>query len=147
MFTLAWAIFQHTAQSLWIICTYFASRDFAGLEFTSYISYWSDLPNILLYWFTFLCRHDAFFILLNRYCQLIQWLHLVYTVYLMFILLSDILMVFILLFVQTIVRESSEPFDFVRTSRMAGYGIVILGPSLQFCVVERSCWNFSKGYY
>ena len=51
---------------------------------------------------------------------------------LMFILLSDILMVFILLFVQTIVRESSEPFDFVRTSRMAGYGIVILGPSLHF---------------
>ncbi|KAG4910275.1 hypothetical protein JHK87_056391 [Glycine soja] len=33
---------------------------------------------------------------------------------------------------QTIVRESSEPFDFVRTSRMAGYGIVILGPSLHF---------------
>ena len=50
----------------------------------------------------------------------------------MFILLSDILMVFILLFVQTIVRESSEPFDFIRTSRMAGYGMVILGPSLHF---------------
>lgn len=33
---------------------------------------------------------------------------------------------------QTIVRESSEPFDFIRTSRMAGYGMVILGPSLHF---------------
>ncbi|RDX95358.1 PXMP2/4 family protein 4, partial [Mucuna pruriens] len=33
---------------------------------------------------------------------------------------------------QTIVRESSEPFDFIRTLRMAGYGMVILGPSLHF---------------
>lgn len=33
---------------------------------------------------------------------------------------------------QTIVRESSEPFDFIRTSRMAGYGMIILGPSLHF---------------
>ncbi|TKY51021.1 PXMP2/4 family protein 4 [Spatholobus suberectus] len=33
---------------------------------------------------------------------------------------------------QTIVQESSEPFDFIRTLRMAGYGMVILGPSLHF---------------
>ncbi|KAI4298544.1 hypothetical protein L6164_032091 [Bauhinia variegata] len=33
---------------------------------------------------------------------------------------------------QTIVRQSLEPFDFVRTLRMAGYGLIILGPSLHF---------------
>ncbi|XP_061373913.1 uncharacterized protein LOC133316205 [Gastrolobium bilobum] len=33
---------------------------------------------------------------------------------------------------QTIVRQSSEPFDFIRTLRMAGYGMIILGPSLHF---------------
>ncbi|CAL0316351.1 unnamed protein product [Lupinus luteus] len=33
---------------------------------------------------------------------------------------------------QTIVRQSSEPFDFVRTLRMAGYGMIILGPTLHF---------------
>ncbi|KAK7280274.1 hypothetical protein RJT34_25336 [Clitoria ternatea] len=33
---------------------------------------------------------------------------------------------------QTIVRESSEPYDFIRTLRMAGYGMIILGPSLHF---------------
>ncbi|CAJ1977352.1 unnamed protein product [Sphenostylis stenocarpa] len=33
---------------------------------------------------------------------------------------------------QTIVQESSEPFDFTRTSRMAGYGLIVLGPSLHF---------------
>ncbi|CAL0320737.1 unnamed protein product [Lupinus luteus] len=33
---------------------------------------------------------------------------------------------------QTIVRQTSEPVDFVRTLRMAGYGMVILGPSLHF---------------
>lgn len=29
-------------------------------------------------------------------------------------------------------RQSSEPFDFVRTLRMAGYGMIILGPTLHF---------------
>lgn len=33
---------------------------------------------------------------------------------------------------QTIARPSSEPYDFLRTARMAGYGMVILGPSLHF---------------
>ncbi|GMY38646.1 PXMP2/4 family protein 4-like [Fagus crenata] len=33
---------------------------------------------------------------------------------------------------QTIALPSSEPFDFVRTLRMAGYGMLILGPSLHF---------------
>ncbi|KAE9589355.1 hypothetical protein Lal_00000496 [Lupinus albus] len=33
---------------------------------------------------------------------------------------------------QTIVKQTSEPVDFVRTLRMAGYGMVILGPSLHF---------------
>ncbi|KAK7357608.1 hypothetical protein VNO80_16903 [Phaseolus coccineus] len=33
---------------------------------------------------------------------------------------------------QTIVQESSEAFDFMRTSRMAGYGMIVLGPSLHF---------------
>ncbi|XP_027364986.1 uncharacterized protein LOC113872022 isoform X2 [Abrus precatorius] len=33
---------------------------------------------------------------------------------------------------QIIVRGSSEPFDFIRTSRMAGYGMIVLGPSLHF---------------
>ncbi|CDO97259.1 unnamed protein product [Coffea canephora] len=33
---------------------------------------------------------------------------------------------------QTIVRQSSEPYDLVRTLRMAGYGMIILGPSLHF---------------
>ncbi|XP_028767708.1 PXMP2/4 family protein 4 [Neltuma alba] len=33
---------------------------------------------------------------------------------------------------QTISPPSSEPFDFVRTLRMAGYGMIILGPSLHF---------------
>ncbi|XP_027935074.1 PXMP2/4 family protein 4-like [Vigna unguiculata] len=33
---------------------------------------------------------------------------------------------------QTIVREPSEAFDFMRTSRMAGYGMIVLGPSLHF---------------
>lgn len=33
---------------------------------------------------------------------------------------------------QAIVRQSSEPFDFVRTLRMAGYGMIILGPTLHF---------------
>uniref|UniRef100_A0A5B7BGR7 Putative Mpv17/PMP22 n=1 Tax=Davidia involucrata TaxID=16924 RepID=A0A5B7BGR7_DAVIN len=33
---------------------------------------------------------------------------------------------------QTIARPSSEPYDFVRTLRMAGYGMLILGPSLHF---------------
>ncbi|MBA0602169.1 hypothetical protein Gorai_002359 [Gossypium raimondii] len=31
---------------------------------------------------------------------------------------------------QTISKSSSEPYDLVRTSRMAGYGLLILGPSL-----------------
>ncbi|KAF8013729.1 hypothetical protein BT93_I1561 [Corymbia citriodora subsp. variegata] len=33
---------------------------------------------------------------------------------------------------QTIVKSSSEPYDLVRTLRMAGYGLLILGPSLHF---------------
>ncbi|KAL9224754.1 hypothetical protein vseg_000763 [Gypsophila vaccaria] len=33
---------------------------------------------------------------------------------------------------QTIALPSSEPYDFIRTLRMAGYGLVILGPSLHF---------------
>ncbi|XP_021290002.1 PXMP2/4 family protein 4-like [Herrania umbratica] len=33
---------------------------------------------------------------------------------------------------QTISKPSSEPYDLVRTSRMAGYGMLILGPSLHF---------------
>ncbi|GKV19849.1 hypothetical protein SLEP1_g30056 [Rubroshorea leprosula] len=33
---------------------------------------------------------------------------------------------------QTISRPSSEPYDLVRTLRMAGYGLLILGPSLHF---------------
>ncbi|KAK4258825.1 hypothetical protein QN277_005227 [Acacia crassicarpa] len=33
---------------------------------------------------------------------------------------------------QTISLSSSEPFDFVRTLRMAGYGMIVLGPSLHF---------------
>ncbi|KAF5951822.1 hypothetical protein HYC85_009766 [Camellia sinensis] len=33
---------------------------------------------------------------------------------------------------QTIVEPSSEPYDFLRTLRMAGYGMIILGPSLHF---------------
>ncbi|XP_059647873.1 uncharacterized protein LOC132294140 [Cornus florida] len=33
---------------------------------------------------------------------------------------------------QTIALPSSEPYDLVRTSRMAGYGMLILGPSLHF---------------
>ena len=33
---------------------------------------------------------------------------------------------------QTISRQSSEPYDFMRTLRMAGYGMLILGPSLHF---------------
>ncbi|KAH7833591.1 hypothetical protein Vadar_007936 [Vaccinium darrowii] len=33
---------------------------------------------------------------------------------------------------QTIVRSSSESYDFLRTLRMAGYGMLILGPSLHF---------------
>ncbi|KAI4295747.1 hypothetical protein L6164_035758 [Bauhinia variegata] len=33
---------------------------------------------------------------------------------------------------QTVIRQSSEPFDLVRTLRMAGYGLIILGPSLHF---------------
>ncbi|RVW80119.1 PXMP2/4 family protein 1 [Vitis vinifera] len=33
---------------------------------------------------------------------------------------------------QTISRQSTEPYDFMRTLRMAGYGMLILGPSLHF---------------
>ncbi|XVE66732.1 hypothetical protein DITRI_Ditri08aG0103300 [Diplodiscus trichospermus] len=33
---------------------------------------------------------------------------------------------------QTIPKSSLEPYDFVRTSRMAGYGMLILGPALHF---------------
>ncbi|KAL3538817.1 hypothetical protein ACH5RR_002183 [Cinchona calisaya] len=33
---------------------------------------------------------------------------------------------------QTIVLQPSEPYDLVRTLRMAGYGMLILGPSLHF---------------
>lgn len=35
-------------------------------------------------------------------------------------------------FLQTISSQSSETYDFVRTLRMAGYGMLILGPSLHF---------------
>ncbi|KAJ6671137.1 PEROXISOMAL MEMBRANE PROTEIN 2 PXMP2 MPV17 [Salix viminalis] len=33
---------------------------------------------------------------------------------------------------QTMSLSSSEPYDLVRTSRMAGYGLLIVGPSLHF---------------
>ncbi|KAK8558665.1 hypothetical protein V6N13_098310 [Hibiscus sabdariffa] len=33
---------------------------------------------------------------------------------------------------QTISQSSADPYDLVRTSRMAGYGLLILGPSLHF---------------
>ncbi|KAI3675341.1 hypothetical protein L1987_84930 [Smallanthus sonchifolius] len=33
---------------------------------------------------------------------------------------------------QTIAGSSSEPYDFVRTLRMAGYGMILLGPSLHY---------------
>ncbi|XP_065872116.1 uncharacterized protein [Euphorbia lathyris] len=33
---------------------------------------------------------------------------------------------------QTIGRTDSEPYDFLRTMRMAGYGMLVLGPSLHF---------------
>lgn len=33
---------------------------------------------------------------------------------------------------QTIALPSSEPYDLVRTARMAGYGMIILGPSMHF---------------
>ncbi|KAH9613494.1 hypothetical protein KSS87_003257, partial [Heliosperma pusillum] len=32
----------------------------------------------------------------------------------------------------TIALPSSEPYDFIRTSRMAGYGLLILGPTLHY---------------
>ncbi|KAK9697145.1 hypothetical protein RND81_08G017900 [Saponaria officinalis] len=33
---------------------------------------------------------------------------------------------------QTIALPSSEPYDYIRTSRMAGYGLTILGPTLHY---------------
>ncbi|MED6222148.1 hypothetical protein PIB30_061620 [Stylosanthes scabra] len=33
---------------------------------------------------------------------------------------------------QTIVRKSQDSYDFIRTLRMAGYGMIVLGPSLHF---------------
>lgn len=33
---------------------------------------------------------------------------------------------------QIIVQQSSESYDFVRTLRMAGYGLLVLGPSLHY---------------
>ncbi|KAI3769982.1 hypothetical protein L6452_01100 [Arctium lappa] len=33
---------------------------------------------------------------------------------------------------QTMTRSSSEPYDFVRTFRMAGYGMIVLGPALHY---------------
>ena len=33
---------------------------------------------------------------------------------------------------QTFSKSSSEPYDLVRTLRMTGYGMLILGPSLHF---------------
>lgn len=41
-------------------------------------------------------------------------------------------MVFNIYNLQTIEGRFSESFDFIRTSRMAGYGMIILGPSLHF---------------
>ena len=35
-------------------------------------------------------------------------------------------------FLQTLEKPSSEPYNVVRTLRMAGYGMVILGPSLHY---------------
>ncbi|PNX78396.1 PXMP2/4 family protein 4-like, partial [Trifolium pratense] len=46
--------------------------------------------------------------LLNRYHYLIKWLHM------------------------TIEWQSSKSLDFIRTLRMAGYGMIILGPTLHF---------------
>jgi hypothetical protein len=40
--------------------------------------------------------------------------------------------VFLSTFLQTIALSSSESYDFVRALRMAGYGMLILGPSLHF---------------
>lgn len=36
------------------------------------------------------------------------------------------------MFLQTIPQASSESYDFVRTARMAGYGLLILGPTLHY---------------
>ncbi|KAH9625010.1 hypothetical protein KSS87_020699 [Heliosperma pusillum] len=33
---------------------------------------------------------------------------------------------------QTIALSSSEPYDFIRTLRMGGYGLVVLGPTLHY---------------
>lgn len=33
---------------------------------------------------------------------------------------------------QTIGLPSSEPYDYIRTLRMAGYGLLILGPTLHY---------------
>lgn len=33
---------------------------------------------------------------------------------------------------QTMTRSSSEPYDFIRTFRMAGYGMIVLGPALHY---------------
>lgn len=35
-------------------------------------------------------------------------------------------------FHQTIAQQSLDSYDFVRTLRMAGYGLLVLGPSLHF---------------
>ena len=33
---------------------------------------------------------------------------------------------------QTISLPSTEPYDLIRTSRMAGYGLVVVGPALHY---------------
>ena len=42
------------------------------------------------------------------------------------------LMNFLDVFTQSIPQASSESYDLVRTARMAGYGLLILGPTLHY---------------
>lgn len=56
----------------------------------------------------------------------------IYTIYLPDLLVCSSFLFSSFGFCQTIVRQSSEPYDLVRTLRMAGYGMLILGPSLHF---------------
>ena len=45
-------------------------------------------------------------------------------------------LIWIVVFYQTIVKKSSDSYDLVRTARMGGYGLCVLGPTLH-------CWfNF-----
>lgn len=73
---------------------------------------------------------EVFLSLLDRYRYLINWPHTCFILHTScsFRSMSHTQC----LFLQTIERRFSEPFDYIRTSRMAGYGMIILGPSLHF---------------